>query len=271
MKKIFILSTVIICVALGFCNEVEAYYTSEYEIDIPSTYTNESENSFTNEDGSNINIGVEKYNYSIIGNPYTEKELNKFVDAFYSDIDEYRAKMKVMLKEETSQYGLELSEEQLDEYVKTIKRNSIEEKEICFFTKNNYQGFHVIVSYKIGEDDLYVEQYMFFSRNKAYTITISSSSFENLKSAENENIVNSFTINNFRDENGSNKYIMQIMIIPLLGTIIIIAITVICSYAYRNNKIKNEKKNENIIICPKCGKEINQECRYCIHCGFKLK
>lgn len=31
--------------------------------------------------------------------------------------------------------------------------------------------------------------------------------------------------------------------------------------------IKNKKKPKNIKYCIKCGKEINQENKYCPHCG----
>lgn len=201
MKKIFCGFLLFIFIFSLIVN-VNAYSTSQYSIDIPSTYRKATEGSFTKENGNNVNVQVVPFSGSS-SNVFTEEGLNKLTNNINSEIDNVRTEMKKTIKE---RYGEYLSDSEIDEYVKSFKCESIDKKEITTATKNNYKCYHIIASYSAGDYKYYAEQYSFISNNNVYTLTASVGEKSDLQSAEVRNIINSFTISNYKNPEQSSFF-----------------------------------------------------------------
>lgn len=291
------------------CSRVEAYSTSKYSIDIPSTYKKATEGSFTKANGSNVNVQITPFLGSSI-NAFTEEELNNLTRNINSGIDDLRDEMKKNIKE---RYGEYLSDSEINEYVKFFKCNSIDKKEITTATKNNYKCYHIIANYLVGDYNYYAEQYSFISNNNVYTLTACVEEKSYLQSSEIRNIVNSFTITNYKDPEKSFLFSSDIWT-KIIATVIVATIGVAIKHfvdkgkqkdnaIIEDNSVKYEEdiklekdnkkgfeiekkeadyKSKEIIgdkenlkqdkkYCTKCGEEIEEDWDFCNHCGNKLK
>ena len=298
MKKI-ICSFLLFIFIFNIVGSVNAYSTSQYSIDIPYTYRKATEGSFTKENGNNVNVQVVPFSGSS-SNAFTEEGLNRLTKNINSEIDNVRTEMKKTIKE---RYGEYLSDNEIDEYVKSFKCDSIDKKEITTATKNNYKCYHIIASYSAGDYKYYAEQYSFISNNNVYTLTASVGEKSDLQSLEVRNIINSFTISNYKDPEKSSFFsdkLLSKMIAAGIVALICGGIKAISDKNKRNKEeqeinkivesIENDKKentqnnNEDIITgkdsadkegnkkyCTKCGAEINEDWDFCNNCGNKLK
>lgn len=195
MKKTIFTIIVFIAVFSVSLN-VKAYTTSQYSFQEAEGYEEVSEGNLTKEDGSNINIQVKIYEGEAVNEKiFSEKNLNDFVEELYTETDKYREEIKITLKE---QYGEYLSDEDIEEYVKSFKCNEIVKKEITMCTKNNYKCFHIIANYTLNDFSYYVDQYSIFSGNEIYTLTISGENLEDLNLLEKRMMIESFTITNYQ-------------------------------------------------------------------------
>ena len=86
MKKVISIMIILVLFFISYGN-VFAYSTSQFSMDIPSTYTKVGLNSFTNENGNNVNIQITTTSYAG-KDPYTEKNLNDLVDEIYKQIED---------------------------------------------------------------------------------------------------------------------------------------------------------------------------------------
>lgn len=247
MKKVSVVFVIIVCMIMGLVCNVEAYSTSNYSIDIPSTYNKVSENSFTNENGKNINIQIVPYRYSTTDNPYTEEHLEEIVKGLYTEVDKYREEMKKMLQEKNDSYGAGLTENEINEYVKSFKCNSVVKKEICTFTENNYKGFHIVANYSMGEESYYVDQYMVASGKNIYTLSITCSTLSEVDSVVTKNIVNSFKINNFQPVKGTGERVIDKILTSFFSCLIICGIGAIIGKTRKNKEDKIKKNNSEIV------------------------
>lgn len=239
MKKISIIIVFIIITMFGNVN-VFAYSTSDYSIDIPSGYDDVSENSFTNAEGRNINVQIVPFNDEGADDPYTEERLNEIVQELYTEMDNYREELRTKLRKENDSYNIGLTEDEIEEYAKSFKCDSIEKKEVTTFSKNEYKGFHITAKYSMGEDiSYYADQYIVASGNDIYTLTITSPTLSEVDSSTNKSVVDSFTIINFKELKSASKKFGNESII-----IVIIAIISSVTGALIGLKQKIKKKNK---------------------------
>ena len=131
-----------------------------------------------------------------MGDPYTQEQLDKLVDDLYKGVEQYREEMVQTLKQT---YGNSVSDLQLRQYVNSFKCNSVELKEITRCTKNNYKCFHIIAYYTMSDYDYYCDQYAIVSGNKIYTLTVSAQNKEDFEKEELKQIVDSFTLKNYKE------------------------------------------------------------------------
>lgn len=297
MKKIFC-GFLLFIVIFSLIGNVNAYSTSQYSIDIPSTYRKATEGSFTKENGNNVNVQVVPFSGSS-SNVFTEEGLNKLTNNINSEIDNVRTEMKKTIKE---RYGEYLSDSEIDEYVKSFKCESIDKKEITTATKNNYKCYHIIASYSAGDYKYYAEQYSFISNNNVYTLTASVGEKSDLQSAEVRNIINSFTISNYKNPEQSSFFsdkLLSKIIATGIVALICGGIKAISDKNKRNkikqgsdrlkedkqkelekkeeknksieivenDKVKDSKNNNNDIIIENDSKDKEESKKYCTKCG----
>lgn len=297
MKKIFC-GFLLFIVIFSLIGNVNAYSTSQYSIDIPSTYRKATEGSFTKENGNNVNVQVVPFSGSS-SNVFTEEGLNKLTNNINSEIDNVRTEMKKTIKE---RYGEYLSDSEIDEYVKSFKCESINKKEITTATKNNYKCYHIIASYSAGDYKYYAEQYSFISNNNVYTLTASVGEKSDLQSAEVRNIINSFTISNYKNPEQSSFFsdkLLSKIIATGIVALICGGIKAISDKNKRNkikqgsdrlkedkqkelekkeeknksieivenDKVKDSKNNNNDMIIENDSKDKEESKKYCTKCG----
>lgn len=297
MKKIFC-GFLLFIVIFSLIGNVNAYSTSQYSIDIPSTYRKATEGSFTKENGNNVNVQVVPFSGSS-SNVFTEEGLNKLTNNINSGIDNVRTEMKKTIKE---RYGEYLSDSEIDEYVKSFKCESIDKKEITTATKNNYKCYHIIASYSAGDYKYYAEHYSFISNNNVYTLTASVGEKSDLQSAEVRNIINSFTISNYKNPEQS-LFFSDKLLSKIIATGIV---TLICGgikvnsdrnkrnkikqgsdrlkedkqkelekkeeknksiEIVENDKVKDSKNNNNDMIIENDSKDKEESKKFCTKCG----
>ena len=241
MKKIF-LNCLLFIFIISLMENVNAYSTSQYSINIPSTYRKATEGSFTKENGNNVNVQVVSFTGSS-SNAFTEEGLNKLTNNINSEIDNVRIEMKKTIKE---RYGEYLSDSEIDEYVKSFKCESIDKKEITTATKNNYKCYHIIASYSAGDYKYYAEQYSFISNNNVYTLTASVGEKSDLQSSEVRNIINSFTISNYKNPEQSSFFSDKLLGKMIAAGIVALICGGIKVISDRNKRNKIEQGNDRL-------------------------
>ena len=235
MKRVIIY--IVLLFIIGTYNELFAYSNSLYEINIPSTYSEIGENNFTDSQGNSVNLVISSFSYSD-GELYTIKNLDSIVDKLYEEFDEYKMNFKEELKQ---QYGSYLSDEDIEEYLKSFTLKSIIDREVVSFTKNNYKCFHILSNYSFGDTDLYIDQYQVVSGNQLYTLTITTGQKEYLESSEVKNIVKSFTIKNFVEYQAESS-IFDNAISSAISAVIVGGIGILVA------RIRNKKSSNDVEI-----------------------
>ena len=138
----------------------------------------------------------------------------------------------------------------------------------------------------MGDKSTYVSQYTVASDKKVYTLTISCSNIDELYSDDNKNVVDSFTIKNFKEVKGKEKEVSNNVIGKIGIGIIITAVLALTGKTVKDKKDKKgssinevndlDKKSENSnnnekIICAFCGNIVDKNYNYCNRCGKKIK
>ena len=211
MKKIVVGFILVILIISGFEN-VFAYRLEDYSIDIPVTYTktseknlnNVSEVTFKNNKGTRISINRKVYNIEV-SNVFRRYKLKKFEKYLISNQDVSNVKDQTKNEAKQKNNGI-YSQELIDQYIDSMKVESVDKKEIIKTTKNKYKCFHFVVTFStenidssIGQVKSYGEIYIFVSNNTAYTLSIVTSDESELESSELKDIINSFTIDNYKE------------------------------------------------------------------------
>lgn len=176
MKKIISVLIVFILI-LSVCNFVNAYSTSKYSVDVPSTFTEVMEGSFTSNDGANFNVQITSYAGSET-DPFTISNLNDLVNGLKNQIGKLNS---------------------------TIKFKNLEIKEITTVTKNNYKCFHIQYTYELAGSEYWCEQYSLLSGKDIFTLTSTASTTIKLHSSEMKGIVDSFTVTNYQGKTGTSS------------------------------------------------------------------
>lgn len=235
MKK-SILITIVFMLILSICSMVNAYSTSKYSIDMPSTYYQVTEGTFSNINGNSINVQIREGDFS--GDPYTQENLDRLADEMSNNLDAYKEQMAASLKESYSSY---YTDEEIREYVDSFRCRSIDTKEISTITKNNYKCFHLVANYELGDYSYYCKQYLIMSGNEIYAITISAQNKLDLDNSDVREAVDSFTITNYKEPNSGNfdNIIKYIGIGAGCG-----AVAGILSYVFNKNKNKKNKDEQ---------------------------
>ncbi|MBR0490498.1 MAG: hypothetical protein IJJ82_00430 [Clostridia bacterium] len=234
MKKCIII-LVVLLLMLGIATSVNAYSTSEFEIDIPDSFEQVELNKYADENGRGFNIVSKPFEAKVI-DPYNQATLDMIVDTLYNNFDAVKRNIKTEME---STYGSELSDEEINEYVNSFKCNSIDVKEITKCTKNNYKCFHILAQYSMADYSYYCDQYIVVSGNKMYVLTLSSEDKDDFNSADFKKVLDSFTINNYKESQSSLGLIIGGII--RLGLVVGLVIAVV----FRN---KNKNKNVNLKI-----------------------
>lgn len=232
MKKNIVISIVFILI-LSLCNIANAYSTSLFSIDIPESWESDATDSFVNENGDNVNVQVTTSAFGT-GNPYTQANLDMLVDEIYNNMDSYRDEIAKSLKES---YGEYISESEIKEYVDSFKCDSVDLSEITTCTKNNYKCFHLISKYSMEDYSYYCNQYSIVSENNIFTLTVSTEEKEDFENSELKGIVDSFTINNYKEPKDSG---LSATTIGIIAGACASAVVGIVSYT------KNKKNDNNL-------------------------
>lgn len=237
MKKTSLISIIFVLI-FGVFGEVFAYSTNQFSIDIPDNYIKVTTNSFTNENGNNINIQIGSFSNTGKGELYTEENLNELVDEIYKNLEDQKENLKIEMK---NQYGAYYTDEQISEYVNSFKCNYIDTKEITTFGKENYKCFHIVGNFTMSDLTYFSSQYTVASGNNIYTLTISGDNKEFFETDEVKNIVSSFSINNFKEVKGKMSDTMQSVIIIIGCAIIGGVIGVITRKRNKDNKTAKDE------------------------------
>ncbi len=217
-----------------------AYSTDKYSIEVPDSYKETSEGSFSNENGNSINIIINRYTYNS-ADPYTEKNLNEIVNEFEeSSKDEFINAIKQELKK------YDISEEDIEEYVNNIKIDiNIKTKEISTITSDKYKCFHILTQFTIDGTPCYTDQYCTISNKDMFIITVTADDMKYFNTSEALNMVNSLKINNYKEPSGSSSKFLTRLIIAAAGGAIIGLIAAIISRITKRNKDKAIEQNVN--------------------------
>lgn len=252
MKKCIIVLFIILTIILSFSHEISAYSTDDFSINIPSSYTNNGDNSFTNNsNGNSISIAIipidspKDFKYDEETLNYLIKSLNNYLSTNFRDT------LENALMREYSQY---LTFSEIQSIANSLKY-SITEKEITTFTSNYYKCFHLKCKFSIGNKTAYFHLYIVGSNNEIYILGIGGRNVDIL-SSELQTVVNSFTIKNFK-ELGNTPSLLLILFIIILPLLLIYLFSKrknrsddnVCLDDYKINHNLNESiEDESIII-----------------------
>lgn len=232
-----------------------AYSGDKYEIEIPETFSSELnsylENYWGDDEGNSINIQISEIKKANEFQ-YSEEFLNALVDQIKNNIDQYREEIKKQLIEqyEAGFAGLNVSKEEIEEIVNPLveqmEYKDFLVKEVTTFTKNNYPCLHYISNLSIGDENIYTETYQLVSDKTAYTITIASNDVTFFGKQEVKDMINSFTIKDYKEYAFANEKtkikIPTVLIYAIVGGLLGMLSKAIQSLALKKrNKNKEEK------------------------------
>lgn len=154
MRKI-IFTFILVILVLLCPNMLYAYSTNSYSIDIPSSFSKMALNSFSNNEGVNINIQITSIPNS---------------------------------------KSYQFTEESLASIIEDLEYDLVYTKEITTATQNSYKCYHIISGISDQEQLYYINQYIFITNNLSYVLTITSidkNDFEKYQNVVNSFTINS--------------------------------------------------------------------------------
>ena len=254
MKKV---ASIVLLILVLFSTTISLAYSGDsYDIEVPTSFASAlndyMENYWGDGNGNSVSIQI-----SQIKNAnefqYSEEFLKALTDEVLNNIDSYKKEIKeeLIAQYETALQGLDISREEIEEVVNPIvdsmKYNDFLVKEVTTFTKNNYPCLHYISSLSAGEENMYSEIYQLVSDKTAYTITISSNDAKFFDKQEIKDMVNSFTIKNYKpyafDNSKTSKLDYKAYI--GIGCVVVAAIVSAISKAAQKKKINNDNASIN--------------------------
>ena len=102
MKKCIII-LVVLLLMLGIATSVNAYSTSEFEIDIPDSFEQVELNGYVDENGRGFNIVSKPYEVKGI-DPYNQATLDMIVYSLYNNLDAEKEKWQNHLHNSYNHY-----------------------------------------------------------------------------------------------------------------------------------------------------------------------
>ena len=190
-----------------------AYSGDKYEIEILDSFSSELNNYIENywgdEEGNSINIQISEIK-SANQFQYSEEFLNGLINEIKNNIDQYKTEIREKLIHQYEGLSeLDIPREEIEKVVNPIVENMEYKdflvKEITTFTKNNYPCLHYISNLSLGDQNIYTETYQVVSDKTAYTLTISSNDYNFFSKQEVKDMINSFTIKDYKEYAFANK------------------------------------------------------------------
>lgn len=244
-KKIFIFT--ILFVVLTMPLTIFAYSNDNYEIELPSTFSeNAVPNQFNDTTGNNINIQISTIN-DASEFQYSDEFLSTLTNELKNSIDSYKSDVKATLLEQyqNAYQGIlstEAIEDIINPLVDAIKYEDFLISEVSTFTKNNYPCLHYRSNLSFGEYNTYTDTYQLVSGTTAYTLTVSSKDLTFLDSQEIKDAVNSFTIKNYENYAFAPKTTNYLLFIILAVCIILVFIVI---FFVKSKKTKKQSNEDN--------------------------
>ena len=230
MKKKFSILTILFII-LAMPLSILAYSNDLYEIELPSTFTeNAVQHQFNDANGNNINLQISTIN-DASEFQYSNEFLSALTNQLKDRIDSYKAEVKgTLLEQYQNAYQGILSNEAIEDIINPLvdamKYEDFLISEVSTFTKNNYPCLHYRSNLSFGDFNTYTDTYQLVSGTTAYTLTVSSKDLAFLDSQEIKDTVNSFTIKNYEEYAFAPKTTNYLIFIVLAVCIIIVFIVI---------------------------------------------
>lgn len=191
MKRIINIIVLFILLIL-IANTSFSYFTDQYSISIPSSFSKTSDGYFINNNGESVSVQVSP-DIDTKGFKYNEENLDAYIKEIQSmDFSNYTEQIKKIS-------GNNLSETQINRLLNSIDINIIE-KEITRFSDNNYKCFRILYKTSVTSTIyMYTEQYVVIGQNIGYILTITGKDKSFINSSMVKEIINSFTATNFKE------------------------------------------------------------------------
>ena len=244
----FILMILIFSVTISL-----AYSGDKYEIQVPESFSSELNNYLENfwgdKDGNSINIQISELK-NANEFQYSEDFLKALTDEVTNNIDKYRAEVKEQMIAEYEKSFSELNipreeiEKMVNPIVEKMEYKDFLVKEVSTFTKNNYPCLHYISNLSIGDESLYTETYQVVSDKTAYTLTITSHDSNFFEKQEVKDMINSFTIKDYKEYAFTNKDSKKSKKNPFMRVIIYAVVGGVLSVIAKAVQLKAMKKNK---------------------------
>lgn len=263
-KKIAIIHLLILVIISLTSTSTYSYSTEQYNISLPSSYTQISTNTFADAQGNSINLNI-KQEQADKGFKYEQKYLDKLLDGFTTN--QFKQGIIKGLNDALNNCDIYLTDEELLQIYNQMDIN-IENASITTCTKNNYQCFYVEYTAQLNNTKSYVAQYIIISQNYSYVISISTNNKNYLKSTELKEIINSITLKNYQ-EIEENETIWVKMILTAI-------VALICGGIYnifqknKTIKVNQEPQKLKTNYCNYCGNQLLESDNFCISCGKKV-
>lgn len=257
MKKLkVLLGLCIIFIFLIFPYSIDAYSTTQYSIEVPSTYTQISEGEFSNENGTTIYISSEKYDISEFGSNiletdiYTNDTLNELKKGFEEEMYTY---IYSGISSAITSYYPEITDNELENIKKNITYSLVKSEIIEI---SNYKAFRVKGNINVADAINYIlEEYLIYTENYITVIAIGTMDETYFNTTEYSKTLNSFTISDERlptqisNSMVFDNYIENPMLLVLdLGLTILLYCLVPVILRIKNGKYEYYKGRKIIII-----------------------
>ncbi len=165
MKKSKRLISIILIIFIGILSlTVECFADVDYDIDIPSSYTEAGDDYYKDDKGHSISIDTEEGDFDDEEDIYTSEKLDEIILMFYQEIS-YYADVKIV------------------------------EKDISRFTLNEYRCFEFVLEIKMDNfNAIYEKFYIAANEDELILLLIQSNEYEYFDSEELNDIIDSFTV-----------------------------------------------------------------------------
>ena len=210
MKKI--ISCILIFMVLFFSLILQNYAKTDYDIDMPASFEEVYEDTYTDNDNHTIAIATKDGNYKDEDKIYTKSTLDEIITLMY---------------QHTTSYG----------HVAVIEKN------ITVFTENEYECFEFVFEIDSEYFGLFYQKYYIaVNDDDLFVICIQTGEYEYFESEELEDIINSLTV----DELVGRKQEVWLLWkrIFILGGVLITLVFVIGIYNRTREKALYEKAQE---------------------------
>lgn len=239
MKKKNILFAIMLIMCITLSNTCYAYLYDgvNYTIEVPDSYEENTEGSFSDEQGNGIDIQVNSFSGDAL---YTQEELDMLVESLEESLSYNSEEGLQALRESNEEAGNPLTEEELLEYADAMSYKVIE-KEITKISDNEYIAFHLRLEPYSKENGVYMDQYMTSTDEAVITITYSSRTLEGLESQDVVNSLKSLTLVDGRVAVTHSGFAFEFVLFGIIAVLLILAVLFV-TYKAIIEKINNKRK-----------------------------